>query len=380
VGLLSALADRGNLAARPAVLQALSTSRDLSVRVASIHLLGQLGMPEDSGVLVELLGNGTKAEQNGVRQALVQLRGVSATIIHEMGRAVPATRVKLIQVLVTRRDHAAVAPLNLASLDKNATVRMASMAALGELGEPKHVAEMLRGVLRAEKGAERGAAEKAVMFVCARIKDADKKADPVLDAMKGMSRSDRTIVLSVLGRVGGAKAFNTVTAAIESRSAEQHSAGIRALSNWPDAVVAPRLIALVKTDKHPAHRITALRALIRIAPLPDGRTDVEKLSLLQKAMTMCTRSDERHLALQRASAIRTVDSLRFLVPYLDQDRYAQRACLSIVELAHHRGVREPNEEEFHEALERVLRISRDATVRDRAKRYKNAQTWGRPSK
>jgi len=128
------------------------------------------------------------------------------------------------------------------------------------------------------------------------------------------------------------------------------------------------------------HRITALRALIRIAPLPDGRTDVEKLSLLQKPMTMCTRSDERHLALQRASAIRTVDSLRFLVPYLDQDRYAQRACLSIVELAHHRGVREPKEEEFHEALDRVLRISRDATVKDRAKRYKNDQTWVRPSK
>ena len=70
--------------------------------------------------------------------------------------------------------------------------------------------------------------------------------------------------------------------------------------------------------------------------------------------------------LQRASAIRTLETLHFLVPYLDQRPYAQQACESVVELAHHRDLREPNKAEFDRVLDQVLQISQDATVKDRA--------------
>ena len=48
VGLLSALADRGDPVARPAVLDVLATSRDEPVRLAAIGAVGFLGEPADS--------------------------------------------------------------------------------------------------------------------------------------------------------------------------------------------------------------------------------------------------------------------------------------------------------------------------------------------
>jgi hypothetical protein len=123
-----------------------------------------------------------------------------------------------------------------------------------------------------------------------------------------------------------------------------------------------------------------LRALIRIAPLPDGRTDAEKLDLLKKAMALCAHDTERNLALRRAAAIRTIETLRFLLPYLDQPAFAQQACLSLVELAHDRTLREPNKEEFDRTLDRVIAISEDEIVVERANRYKRGETWSGPGK
>ena len=177
--------------------------------------------------------------------------------------------------------------------------------------------------------------------------------------------------------MGGSVTLKIVKAAIEDSDRKVHEAGVRALCNWPDASVAPELTQLVKTDSHAGNRTKALRALIRIAPLPDGRTDLEKLELLKSALPLCARDEERKLVLQRASAVRLPETLRFLMPYVAQPAFAEQACLSIVELAHHRTLREPNQEEFHKALEKVKQTSSNATVIDRANRYQKGETWVR---
>ena len=153
---------------------------------------------------------------------------------------------------------------------------------------------------------------------------------------------------------------------------------MKALCNWPDASVAPRLLDLAQTAGTPRHRTMALGALIRVAPLPDKRPNAQKLGLLRQAMALASRDEERTLVLKRASAIRAIETLRFVTPYLDQPAFAQQACQTIVELAHHRELREPNKAEFDRALDAVIRISKDAVVIDRATRYKKGQTWHAP--
>jgi hypothetical protein len=234
---------------------------------------------------------------------------------------------------------------------------------------------MVKAILAAERGRERDTAEKAVMLVCHRIEDKARQAAPLLAAMKTLSDADRVAVLPTLGRVGGPSALSEAKTAMASSDSRLRAAGFRALCNWPNASVAPELVKIARTGKHPGDGTTALRSLIRIAPLPDGRTDIEKLDLLKQAWPLCKRNDERLLILQRASAVRLPETLRFLVGYLDKPDYAQQACKSIVELAHHRSLREPNEDEFHQALERVKQTSKDPVVIERADRYQKGETW-----
>ena len=252
------------------------------------------------------------------------------------------------------------------------------MAGLGQLAGAKEIPGMVQGVLKAPGGPERQAAERALLTVCNRVKSEDENAEPLLDAMETLSDAERQSMLPTLGRTGGVRALKSIESTIADQDPALHDLGIRALCNWPNATIARRLIELAESEEHDAHRSLALRTLIRVAPLADGRTDEQKLALLVQAEGMCTRDEERQLILERAAAIRTLESLRFIVPRLEEPKFAQQAAESIVELAHHRGLREPNKAEFDVVLDRVLEISDDPTVRDRATRYKNGQTWNRP--
>jgi HEAT repeat protein len=380
-GLLRALADRGDTSARHAVLQVLKTSREEPVRLAAVSALGSLGETADLKTLVQLLAAGSPAEKTAARTSLTRLRGdaVLAAIAAEIEHAPPPTAVALIEILMTRRALDTIPQLLTASMGSDSTVRTAAMAALGQMAPTEHIGGMVQGVLKAQQGRERDAAERAIAAVCGRIADAGKRAEPLLNAMEKRNEAERIALLPALGRVGGPQALARVEREIADAALAHHAGGIRALCNWPDASVAPRLIKLAKADEHDEHRALALAALIRVAPLPDGRSDSQKLELVKTVMPMCASDEQRNLLLTRASAIRTIETLRYVLPYLDQPAHAQQACQSIVELAHHRGLREPNKAEFHQALDNVIAISKDAVVIDRAKRYKADQTWVRPA-
>ena len=75
-----------------------------------------------------------------------------------------------------------------------------------------------------------------------------------------------------------------------------------------------------------------------------------------------------------------VEAMRFVLPYVAQAPFAQVACETIVELAHHREVRNPHKVEFDKALDQVIKVSADPVVVDRAQRYKRGETWERPKK
>ena len=185
-------------------------------------------------------------------------------------------------------------------------------------------------------------------------------------------------MIPTLGRVGGKPAWTEVKKAIASRNAKTHLAGIRAISNWPNATVADALLKIARTDRHADHKRIARMSLLRIAPLPDGRTDQQKLVLLKTSMTLAANDKEKNYGIQRAAAIRLVETLRYVLPLIDQPAFSEEACKTVVELAHDRGLRDGNKSEFHAALDQVIAKTKDGQLIDRANRYKSGQTWVRP--
>jgi HEAT repeat protein len=374
VGLLGALAGRGDAAAKPAVLDLLKDSQG-EVRGAAVRALGPLGDTSDVPRLVALLGE-TKSEKDAI-DALTHLHGdgVNAAICAALKTAPPAGRVQLLKLLVPRHATESVPALLAASKDSDAKVRAAALEALGQLGGPKLISKLAHEIINTKDRSLREEAEKSLTLIARRDPKNPDPAVPLLKVMESMTESEKTAMLPVLGRVGGPSARRVVDAALTSNDAARLSAALVSLCNWPDGSVAPRLVELAGIGFGPGLQKLLVDTLIRVAPLPDGRSDAERLIMLKKAMELCSTDAQRTTVIKRARAIRSLDTLRFVAPYMDQPKFTQIACETVVELAHHKVLRQPNKVEFGKALDKVLLLSKDPEVILRAKHYLKDETW-----
>ena len=163
------------------------------------------------------------------------------------------------------------------------------------------------------------------------------------------------------------QALDTIRQSLKSNNARRKEVAIAALSNWPNHEVASDLKAIAQSTKNNSQKIRVLRALARVAVL--GGDDQTRLDFLKYVMSAATRADEKMLAIDRAKAIRTVESLNFVLPHIEDDELGPRARRTVIDLAHHRGLREPNRDAFEPALKRVIPLLQDARQIERAKKY-----------
>ncbi len=161
-----------------------------------------------------------------------------------------------------------------------------------------------------------------------------------------------------------------IEAALGSSDPAIREAAVRALCNWPDAEVADKLLQEATESDNRAHRRMALRAYIRVVSLKSDRPEAETLAMLQNAFQLASGVDEKRLAIERAGAVRTMEAVAWIAESLDDAELAQAACGSVVELAHHRFLRHPNMKTLGPILERVVEISDDSAIVERAKRYR----------
>ena len=380
VGLLSALADRGDHAALPAVIELLNKSDDETVRVAAVTTIGSLGDSTHLALLLKALASGRRCRKNRReiscpttsrrrsswrnRRSAQKFATPHVRCPHRSSRRAPR--------LTTVGD------LLAAATGDDAKVRRAAMVALSQLASANNLPGMFKAVLKAEKGTEREAAEKAVAVVAGGIDDADARASAMLSAWAKFNAQDQIALLPALGRVGGAKIYTVVKKAMADEDMAHRDAGLRALCNWPDSTVLDELLALAEKADSPAHRAMIFQAFVRIGATRDDRTDLERLARMQQAMAAAKTAEERALVVNRCRTSYSIESLRYVLPYLEQPEFVQLACETIVELAHHRELREPNKSEFDPALDKVIKLSKDAVVVDRANRYKRGETWARP--
>jgi len=378
IELLRALADRGDAAALPAIAK-LAEGGDPAVRSAALHAIGGLGSGESVGLLVKALAT-TDPEKAAARLALVILRGDEATrqVVAAMAGAAPPVRAQLLDVVADRRAQAAVPDLVGYAVDADSGVRTAAMRAVAKLGGPEQVPAMVKGVLAAAAGQERTDAERALVTVCTQNPGHEQATESFLTIFKTASDADREVLLSPLGRIGGPGAMAVVDALLADTDPAKREFGLVALTRWPDATVAPKLLDMVAKAPDAATRDRLLGALIRIAPLPDNKlNDQQKLELLEKTMKLCEKDADRGKVIERANAIRTVETFRFVLPYLDEPTLAEPACKSVVELAHHQQLRDAHKDDFTKALDKVIATTKNLELVERANRYKEGKTWAR---
>src|SRR5262249_22529338 len=151
----------------------------------AIDSLGGLGGTDDLPLLIKELSSASSTERAAARKSLVHLPGetISKSLATELKTAPAAVKAALLEVLATRRAIGQMPAFLAATVDDNAQVRGAAMAALGQIGRAEQVAPMLPGVLKAQKGGERDAAERNVAMICARIDNEDARGTALIEAL-----------------------------------------------------------------------------------------------------------------------------------------------------------------------------------------------------
>ncbi len=187
--LILALADRGDAAALPAVLQTAKSGPPQARRVA-IRALARLGNASCVPALWELAKESDTDVSATALTVLADLPGkeVDDELAARLPKAEGKDRQILIQLAGRRRIEGAAAALLKAADDPDAQVRSAALTALGATIELSDLPLLLRRVADPQKAEEAAAAEAALRVACVRMADREACAAKLVAAMAGRRR------------------------------------------------------------------------------------------------------------------------------------------------------------------------------------------------
>ncbi|MGN1274012.1 MAG: HEAT repeat domain-containing protein [Thermoguttaceae bacterium] len=209
------------------------------------------------------------------------------------------------------------------------------------------------------------AVSRAIGFIASK---AENPEEPVTLVLRFLNESEgketeefHVKALPMLGRLGTGRVWGLIQDAQKGTPALQ-AAAARAICNWPNAAHADLLWKMATESKEAADRQQALRAFIRVITIPSSVSPDVTLEKLQDAFRQAEDPAEMKFAVQRAAAIRTTRCVAWLASLLDCEVTSQEACASIVELAHHRFLRQPNKAFFEPILLEVEKVAKDKNI------------------
>ncbi len=367
VRLLSALADRGDMAALPAVIELSGKSQDESVRVAALKTIGQLADASSVALLAGRAAACKSVEQKAAREGLYRLRGaeVDAAILQNLASAEPEVKVELISAIGERNIAAGVEALMAAAKDENRKVRLESFKVLKIVAEPEQLPALVNLLLDVRNESDRSEAEKMVAAVAHKIEDKGRQAAAVLAVLPNVKDvPNRASLLRVLGRIGDSSALPTLRTALSSREADLQDAAIRALSDWPTAEPVPELLKVAQTSENRVHKVLALRGFVRLLGLENGRSPEETIDLYKKAMTLAGDAAEKKRVLSGLASTKSLAALNMAVEYLGDLALYQEAELAAVQIA--QGIYGSYPQQTKEALQKVLQGTKNDALRQQA--------------
>ena len=367
--LLEALAARKGKSMLPLVMAAVRSDKP-ELKRAGLRCLGILGDAPSLPMLLDCLAaGGDLGETAGEALSRLPRKAVGDALLEALkGRT--AIRGQIIEVLARLKYYEAIDPLIVVAGQDDPAVYEPALDGLKGIADPddSDIPRLVKLMLRTPPGKHRDEVEKTIATVCGKLPAGADRAQPVLAALGRTGRPELPQYLPLLGRLGGPKVLAIIDSSLGNDSPEVKQAAVRALCNWPNADVADRLWELAGQSDSKQFRQWALRAYVRVASLKSDRPEAKTLAMLQKAMKMAGSTEDQQLVLSRAATVRTIEAVAWIAEYLDDPALAQPACQAIVELAHHRFLRQPNMARFTPLLEKVIRISKDADVVERAKK------------
>lgn len=367
IALMEELAARQGEKMLPAMLEAANSGDPAKVQMA-LRFFASVGDPQVIPVLIKAL-NSDEATRTIAAAALAQRpkQVVGPALLEALTKQVDL-REQVVDILSTLKYYEAIDPLTRLARSADPAVYEGAVDGLRAICDPDDtdLKRMFALYLDVPAGPQRECVERAIAYVCAKNPQPAQRATILLRFVDRHpdrnQQSFQAAVLPLLGRLGTDTVYQRIEPLLNSPAPELSAAAVRAFCNWPTAQYADALWDLATKSESKTYRSQSLRAYVRVVALPNNRPAAETLAMLKNAMKFADASANREWILTRAASVRSLETVDWVAGYLDDPELAQTACKTIVELAHHRFLRQPNKAHFEPILRKVEATAKDKSV------------------
>lgn len=329
--LLEALARRGDAAALPAVLRAI-THVDAQVRLSALKALGSIGDASTVLVLLKAAVASDDVAGDAARESIVRLKASGTD--HELVKIVLGAnnlrRSAAISLLAERHAENTV-PLMFRVIEREAEpLRVAALEALGVLALQSDLADLIVVLSKASSPRTRLAAEASVARTISRLPLREDRVTIIRDLVGrrlNTSGNQRSLV-RVLALLGEDSGLSSLTAVARRGEREAQDLAIEVLSNWPNAKPVDEFAKLLVDLEPESQRKAVFTGFLRLLGLPSERGLEQTLDYYRLAVEMGYRLEEKRMVLDGLSRIHDRAALEVVALYDSDDEVQPDATVA----------------------------------------------------
>lgn len=367
--LITAMADRGDAAALPAVIKA-SASDVEELRLAAIEALVALGGADNVDLLLKAAADDDEDVSAAAKKVLVAMPGddVDAAVVAAVADSQGEALAVAIDAAGERRIMAASAALQKAAQSPNTEIQLAAVEALGKTVGLEELPGLIERLINAKNDEEKAVAEQAVKDTVIRMPDEDACAAKIAECMGDAPAPVKVFLMERLLDISGQTALKTVVAMARSNDEAMKDDATRILGNWVSADAAPELLELAKDLKENKYKIRALRGYIRIARQLNP-SEEDRMTICRNTLAIAERADEKKLVLEVLGRYPSAAALAIAVSAADDAEIREESCQRALAIAER--ILESDKAAVAEAMPKIIEKTKNAGRSAKAKELLN---------
>jgi len=316
----------------PIVRKALASS-NLVLRVAALDTLADLGDSSVISILAKSAARGEPSEREAAREALARTRGlgVREALLDEIDQAESPERAELLRALGERGDRRSAAKLIEFAEAEAQPVRLAALESLQRLALPETLTPLLDLAARAKSEDQVAPILKALVAVCQASRDQRETESRVIAAVRQSASAERRLLMPLLAELGTADALAAVQSVTRDQDPEMSRQAVRLLGQWPNSGPASYLVDLAQSAADPSLHVLALRGAVGVSS--QEHDAAKRLALLERAMGVARRADEKRQALGQVGEMSSPEALGAALKRLADPDLAEEAGMAAIAVA-----------------------------------------------
>ncbi|CAN5318177.1 hypothetical protein BH23VER1_BH23VER1_20570 [soil metagenome] len=214
--------------------------------------------------------------------------GVSQEMINQLPNVKGKALINLMRAVAMRGYEGASAALaEVADTTTERELRIEALGALAQVTGEKDLPLLVSLLPEMEGDQEKGMLQEAIVRVLRGRRSQELRTEPLIAQLRSAATPElKAQILSMLGRIGGTTAIEAIYDHIDSPEDPVSSAAMLALSQWPTAEPAERLLGVASGDGSDVRRSVALLAYVRLAGSASDIPMSRRVSMLEEAFSL----------------------------------------------------------------------------------------------